>query len=105
MAGNISNKFTRIPSFWISRFHSVKFDGPHVEALRLRGTGELVAGLLPRVAGWRSWKQRSDLRWQHSAAISVMARHADTVMAAITGERTHVVTACEDDLPLLQTWC
>ena len=42
---------------------------------------------------------------QHSAASSVMARHADTVMAAITGGRTHVVTACEDDLPLLQTWC
>ena len=42
---------------------------------------------------------------QHSAASSVMARHADTVMAAITGGRRHVVTACEDDLPLLQTWC
>ena len=42
---------------------------------------------------------------QHSAASSVMARHGDTVMAAITGGRRHVVTACEDDLPLLQTWC
>ena len=42
---------------------------------------------------------------QHSAASSVMARHADTVMAAITGGRRHFVIACEDDLPLLQTWC
>ena len=42
---------------------------------------------------------------QHSAASSVMARHGDTVTAAITGGRRHFVTACEDDLPLLQTWC
>ena len=42
---------------------------------------------------------------QHSAASSAMARHGDTVLAAITGQAEAFVTTCKDDLPLLQTWC
>ena len=90
----------RISGVWISRLLSVKFHGPHVEALRFRA-GELVAGLL---GGGGRWQQQR--RHQRRAATSWLSpTHKQTTHQASNkvGETQQNPTSNHQETALLSS--